>query len=479
MRLSQDRLVLAAHVIAESAWVFALAGVIGVMGSLDSSPQSWYAIIGILGLTVVISRMTPRHGDVAELIYFLVAILGLVVVYASVSLQVIPGQIRLGWPIDWVAGEVPDEYTFRAVFGAMLAFALWWRGIRLASNEYPTDNLSQTFRVGMVVLVAALIYDLNQDESLYTFPMIFLFFASSLVGLSVGHLLPESERSAEGRTWQKVIGATVAAITIFGLVVGLINRGVLALLSAPATTALEALARGIFWAIVAPIAFAFDVIVRWIINTLGLFQDRGVQREEGEFNTEIQNALQELQEEQEAASESFGYIIQIIEWVLLAIVVLIVALVLARAFRRLLRGRPGNTRGRRDSLAEDADLTADVAKLLLNLVPNVLKRPRQKGYQVPDGPPGIVEAFRLYYDMLDTAEKHGISRRKHDTPSEFQGRLERAFPSSVVGPSTEVFNLAIYANIPAERSLIHRLRQSLKTVTAAIARERKEEEDWK
>ncbi len=220
----------------------------------------------------------------------------------------IPGQVRPWWPIEWVAGEVPDGYTFRAVFAFIVALALWWRGLRLGSNEYPTDNLSQTFRVGMVVLVAALIFDINQDESLHTFPMIFLFFASSLVGLSVGHLLPESDRSAECRTWQKVIGVTVAGITIFGLLVGLINRGVLSLLSALATTALGALARGVFWAIVAPIAFAFDVIVRWIINTLGLFQDQGGQSTDGEFNTEIESALEELQQEQEAASESFAYI---------------------------------------------------------------------------------------------------------------------------------------------------------------------------
>jgi hypothetical protein len=121
---------------------------------------------------------------------------------------------------------------------------------------------------------------------------------------------------------------------------------------------------------------------------------------------------------------------------------------------------------------------ADVATLLLNLVPDMLKRPRQKGYQVPDGPPGIVEAFRLYYDMLETAEERGIKRHKHDTPSEFQRRLGHAFPSNVVGPSTDLFNMAIYANLPAETSLIQRLRDSLKTVTAAISRER-EEEEWR
>ena len=112
----------------------------------------------------------------------------------------------------------------------------------------------------------------------------------------------------------------------------------------------------------------------------------------------------------------------------MAIVVVIVLLILGRAFRRVLRGRDRGTDGQRDSMVQEANPVGDVAKLALRLVPDVLKRPQRKGYRVPDGPPGIVEAFRLYYDMLDTAEEQGITRRKYDTPTEFQGRLERTFP---------------------------------------------------
>ena len=423
MPLRQDRVVLAAHVVAESAWVFALAGIVGTLADFDSSPQSWYGVVGILGLSVLLSRITPRKGQKAEVMYALMAVLGLVVVYASVALHVEPGQIRPSWAIDWLINDAPGGYTSRGLFGAILGVLLWWRGTRVASNEFPTDDLSFTFRVGMLVLVAALIYDLNTDESLSTFPMVFLFFGSSLIGLSAGHLLEESRHSAGGRTWPKAIGATVAGITTFGLLVALVNRGVLSFLSKPATAALEALARGVLWGIIAPIAFVFDVVVGWLISLLGIFRGEREQPQEEEINPEIQGFLETLQEEQAAASEGFATVLQIIEWALVAIVVVIVLLILGRAFRRVLRGRDRGTEGQRDSMVQEANPVGDVAKLALRLVPDVLKRPQRKGYRVPDGPPGIVEAFRLYYDLLDTAEEQGITRRKYDTPTEFQGRF--------------------------------------------------------
>ena len=477
MPLRQDRVVLAAHVVAESAWVFALAGIVGALAGFDSSPLSWYGVAGILGLSVFLSRLTPRKGEKVEVMYALMAVLGLAVVYVAVALHVEPGQIRPAWPIDWLINDAPGGYTSRGAFGAILGVLLWWRGTRVASNEFPTDDLSFTFRVGMLVLVAALIYDLNTDQSLSTFPMVFLFFGSSLIGLSAGHLLEESRHSADERTWPKAIGATVAAITAFGLLVALINRGVLSFLSKPATAALDALARGVIWGIFAPIAFVFDVIVGWLINLLGIFKGEQEQPQEEEINPEIQGFLETLQEEQEAASEGFALVLQIIEWALVAVIVAIVLLLLGKAFRRVLRGRDRQTEGQRDSVAQDANPVGDVAKLALRLVPDVLKRPQRKGYRVPDGPPGIVEAFRLYYDMLDTAEEHGITRRKYDTPTEFQGRLEEMFPADVVRPPTESFNLAIYADVPSDRSMIQRLRQGLKDATILMRKEREEEEE--
>lgn len=478
MPLRQDRIVLAAHVLAESAWVFALAGIVGTLAGFDSSPLSWYGIAGILGLSVLLSRLTPRKGEQVETLFVLMAALGLVVVYVSVALHVDPGHLRPAWPLDWLINDAPGGYTSRGALGAFLGVLLWWRGTRVASNEFPTDDLSFTFRVGMVILVIALLYDLNTDADLSTFPVVFLFFGSSLIGLGAGHLLEQSQRSSDDRTWPKAIGATVAAITVFGFLVALINRGILSLLSKPAIAALDALLRGIIWGIIAPIAFVFDVIFGWLYNLLGLFRDEEEEQPpESDFNPEAQGFMETLQREQEAESELFALVLQIIELALVAIIVAIVVLALGRAFRRLRRGRERATDGQRDSLAQDATPAADVAKLALRLVPDVLKRPPQKGYQVPDGPDGIVDAFRLYYEMLGAAEEHGIKRREHDTPTEFQNRLEGTFPGEVVGPSTDSFNLAIYAGIPSDPSVIQRLRKGLKDATLMMRRRRDEDED--
>ena len=55
MRLSQDRLVLAATVFSESAWVFALLGVLGVATGRDESPINWFAVVVLMGLSLVLA----------------------------------------------------------------------------------------------------------------------------------------------------------------------------------------------------------------------------------------------------------------------------------------------------------------------------------------------------------------------------------------------------------------------------------------
>lgn len=478
MQLLQDRVVLAAHAAAESAWIFALAGVIGVIAGLDASPQSWYAIIGILAMSILIGHMTPRSGEKAKVLYpFLAAAAGLLVMYASVALQVQPGQTRPAWPIEWIANDLQHGYAQRALLGSILCIALWWRGIRLSSNEFPTDNLALTFRIGMIVIVCALIYDLNTPERLYTFPMVFLFFGSALAGLSAGRLLPEAERSTLVRTWPKTIGATVAAITTLGLIVALIDRGALSLLSTPALTALEALARGIIWGIIAPIAFLFETVFGWIASIFDFTQAPAQPQQAPEFTSEMREMLEELQREQEPSSDILAAVIQIIEWALISIVALASAAILIRAFKRLLHGHEAGNRGRRDSIAPNIDPLNDAATLALRLVPNVLKRPKTKKYRVPDGPPGIAEAFRLYYDMLDAAHRRGIVRPPHHTPTEFQPTLERTLPPDVVRPSTHAFNLAIYAHTPAEQSRIRRLRASMKAALASTPRNTDDQTD--
>ena len=69
---------------------------------------------------------------------------------------------------------------------------------------------------------------------------------------------------------------------------------------------------------------------------------------------------------------------------------------------------------------------------------------------LPDGPPGIVEPMRLYYRMLDAAERRGVARLPHQTTQEYRGPLSRLFPSHIVATVTHAFDRAFYGNHPAD-----------------------------
>ena len=329
------------------------------------------------------------------------------------------------------SSTMPPAATLRVEYSAR--FSGWCCGGGEPASHptsFPRTTLSFTFRVGMLVLVAALIYDLNTDESLSTFPMVFLFFGSSLIGLSAGHLLEESRHSAGERTWPKAIGATVAG-----------HHGV-----RPSGRAREPRC------LVVPLqardsgaggAGKGRPLGYHRAHRLRIRRGRGLAHQPlGHLPGRARAAPRGGDQPGDTGllgdtpRGAGGGVRGICD---------------CPSDNRV--GVGGHCRGHRiadpgsgrfggccadgtvarmDSATrwrKNANPVGDVAKLALRLVPDVLKRPQRKGYRVPDGPPGIVEAFRLYYDLLDTAEEQGITRRKYDTPTEFQGRLEGTFPS--------------------------------------------------
>ena len=106
--------------------------------------------------------------------------------------------------------------------------------------------------------------------------------------------------------------------------------------------------------------------------------------------------------------------------------------------------------------------------MLSGLVPGALKRNKKKGYNIPDGPPGIIEVFRIYYDLLTVADEKGIKREESETPSEYAGKLTKLFPGAFVGNLTEAFDKAYYGDQPSSEGAVERLRNSLGNIKTAI-----------
>ncbi|MDP6799683.1 MAG: DUF4129 domain-containing protein [SAR202 cluster bacterium] len=461
MNLVQDRLVLAATAVLESVWLYALFAVLGLLMAQNGSPLSWIVAVAILGLSTITARTLGAIIMPPAMPYAIQMAAGAIVIYLALGAQVqIAGEsFELGWISNLWSDTIPVNYGVTVGLGGFFGALLWWRGGRLASVEYPVEHLNKNFRIGLIFLALAAVVDVFHGADLKTFPLMFVYFAAGLTGLSLAHLLPASQRTAGQKAWPRIISAVIAVVIVAGLLFSLLQRGVLTYISEPLGFLLSAFATVIFFVFIIPMVYIIEFLMRGLFSLIskvvGDPEAPTLEASEG-----VGEMLMRLQEESGDTGPSM--LLQAIEWTLLAIIVVVVLIVLARSFRRRIRWRRTDQEGIRESVAEDAGATVDFAKLLWGLVPDRFrKRKGSPPMRLPDDEPGIVDVFRLYFGMLMQAEKRGSPRPANQTPAEYASTLEQLFPQNLVRSATAAFVRACYGHKPAPREQIEEMRSAL------------------
>jgi hypothetical protein len=274
--------------------------------------------------------------------------------------------------------------------------------------------------------------------------------------------------------WQKVIGGLVSGVLLVGLVFGLLQRTVLEAVSAPLLALAGIAVQVVLWLVFVPVSFLLNLFFNLLISFFNRLKERF---ESGELPPEPQLESRteppELPDAEEAFEELpplFSFVIQVIEWLVVAIVVLVLIYLLTKVLRRAYYRLIRESSGIRESVAGEADPMMDIAKLLLKLMPHwARKRRRGAQFTLPDGPQGVVDVLRIYYDLLTVAEKRGVRRLPHETPTEFQDSLVTIFPQDLVRLTTESFNRALYGYHPATADQISLMRSSVKGLTTGPA----------
>ena len=261
---------MAATAILESVWTYAGVAVVGVYSGLDGSPLSWVAAMAVLGISLIVARTLAMVMMPVWLPYLIQMVAGSLVIYLTMASQVQSGGqvFDLGWLSAVSSDTAPTGYPFSVGLAGFFGALLWWRGGRLASVDYPVEQLSSSFRIGIIVLGSAAFVDAFHPADLKIFPLMFVFFVSGLVGLSVGHLMPASSKTAGQRAWPRVIGAVVGMVVVVGLLFSLLQHGVLTLISTPAVWLIKALATAILIVVVVPIAYIFTFLISGLFNLL-------------------------------------------------------------------------------------------------------------------------------------------------------------------------------------------------------------------
>ena len=457
----QNRLVLIACVIVESVWFYVLIAAFSLVTLQGSIAVVWIAAAVMMLASFAVARTTMMIIMPLWMQYGIQLVAGVIVIYLTLSAYILsssaPG-VDLGWLAAALSDETSSQEGTRAVVASFLSAILWWRGGRIASIEFPTEHLSLTFRVGLIVLSLGAIVDIFHSANLNIFPLMFTFFAVGLAGLSVGHILPASSGRRGQRKWNRVIAGVVGVIVLIGLLLSVLQRSVIDLIATPFGLLVDVLVTVFLYAIVLPIAYIFLLIFQPLIRFLMGLAGEPVERAEieigpGEF-------LSELQEQTTSSEPSIWG--NLIEWAAIAILVLVALAFMAWGFRRIARWRRMEGEGEREAIAEDVDPGLDMARLLYNLIPERFRRRRRaEGLRLPNDEQDIVDVFRIYFGMLRVSEEKGFRRANYQTPNEHRPALARVFPERIARMATDAFNRACYGRRPASRERIDEMREVL------------------
>ena len=466
MPLSQDRLVLGALVLSESAWLFAAFGVMGTAVDKGGSPLGWFAVLAIMAISLAVGFVAKANVSAIEVAYLVRSLIGAAVIYVAVGAHLGDGLLSmdLAWLSTLASGGGSPDYSFTAVSGAIVGGGMWWRGGRIAGIEYPIESLGLSFRLGMFALAIAVIVDVSHTDNLNTLPMVFIFFVAGLGGLSAGHLWPQSQGSTSAWLWPRVMAGVVVSVVVIGAAASLLKKGPLSLIGSPVLSLIDSVARLIFYAIVVPITYAWSILVGLVLRLFG--EPFDLEPGEAGLFAVLATTTRELAktaEEMEEETISFDALMQVMSWMFAVVIVAVLLWVLGKQLRRMSAGRVKQTADTRESVREEGQLAQDIAKLLSGLLPDLSKLGwRRSAFSIPGGAPGVVDAIRLYYDILTMAEIRGVRRRSHETPAEHRSKLEEIFPVELVRQATDAFVRAFYGNHPTPVEQLSAMRTTLK-----------------
>ncbi len=461
MSTSRHSLILAAAAIVESVWLYALAAVFSLALALDGSPVSWGAAAGVMVASFLTARALSFVIMPAWTPYVVQLVVGMLTVHVALATQLAAdGFMDMGWLGALAGAESDSEYMRAAALGVAMSLLLWWRGGRIASAEAPAETLSFAFKIGLMALSFGAVVDTLHPADLGVFPLIFIFFAVGLTGLSVGRILQSANRPITQKSWLKVIAGAVAVVVGAGLLASLLQRGALELIARPLAWLADGLVTVILYAILLPLIFIFSLLATGLLEILRRFANEEPERETPESLGGFQDMMQGLREQAESNDPAIW--MDILGWAALALVAVVILAILARAFRRGFRWRRVDQEGERETLSEDVDPALDLARLLMGLVPDRLRRRKaERGLRLPDDDPGVVDVFRLYFGMLSAADAKGMPRSESETPTEYRKTLARAFPAPLADAVTAAFNRACYGREPTSAERIAEMRREM------------------
>ena len=446
--------------VAESVAVYAILGALGLMLGLGGSPMPWHFVLMVYAAGLLSAWLTGGLKGSAATLALIYAGIGIAVTYLAVSSATVSPSSRyeLNWLILLFGRDLVVDEAVSIIIAAVTTVAIWRRASTLVRDSNDSaDHLKRAFKRGLVVLALALVADEFASEPIGIAALLIPFFVATLTGMAVARLAEDSPLTG---AWARVILASLAAFVGIGLAAGLAGSRY----GASGLSALYVLygwlVDGLIWILRWPL-MVIGWIIAFIIDLLrGLIGDPIPPEEEAQ---QVAAPGERPMPEQTAGADTqwVEAVLDALQWPLTILVPILVLIIMALAYRRIVRNRQTKAELERESIRGEVE---DVGYwgLLKGLLPAWMTG-RGRGryrWRYPDKP-GIASVFMLYFEALQHAIERGLVFDSRQTPAERVPLMEAALPDAPVSAITSRFNAACYGDVPTPDSQVEQLRAQL------------------
>lgn len=456
----RNQIVFTAIAIAESVILFTIIAVISAGLSLDFPPLHWGMVLLLYLTGMVTSWIVGGLRGSLVTIALIYGTAGLVMIYAAVATtRFNPGfNFDLAWVYHLFNRDLTGESVAALVIALIVSLVIWRRTSTIIRDDSDApDHLKRIFKRGLVVLAVGLIVDEFISEPIGLAQLLIPYFIATLGGMAVARLPNDSPVAGK---WMRIIVAALGLFLGTGLIAGFFGGRY-------GYVGLNAL-----WILWGWTVDAILFVLRYPLLAIGWVIAKIIDFLQSFFGTEPPEQEQEQgqgqrpefpeREATEAADNAWvEAVLEILQWPLTFLLLFVVLIVVALAYRRIIRRLNRDDGIERETIRDEVE-EVTYLDLLKGLLPDWMTRrgtPRHL-WNYPDDP-GIKEVFILYFETLEMALERGWEFNSRLTPTERQPELAMVLDGAPINDITTRFNAACYGNLPTDTSQVEDLRSRL------------------